>query len=167
MSTPAVPPTPPSQETFERVFNLQRRVEPDRENHITSSFSILDINDDNNTLALKSINSGLEIYSSLRLKKLLGKNTTAQSDSVYERNMTCFSSSLADTGCNLGRNLALSPTATTTPQENYPLARGSTAVLGDSRVKNQLPGNSSNIPSTPKPSSSIYSHSLLQPICKS
>ena len=169
MSSPAHPTpvsSPPSQETYERVFNLQRRVEPDRENHITSSFSVLDINDNNNTLALRSGGSGLEIYTSRRLKKhLLGKNTTAHSDPVYKRNMTCFSSSsLAGTGNNLDRNnLALSPT----PQENYPLARNSITVLSDSRVKNQLPDNSSKNPSTSKPPSSIYSHSLLQPICKS
>ena len=156
-SPPPSPVSPPSQETFERVLSLQRRVEPDHENHITSSFSVLDIN--NNTLVLGS-SSNLEIYSS-RFKKPLGKNATAQSDSVYEGNMTCFS--LAGTGSNLDYNLTLSPT---TPQENYPLTRNSTAILSDSRVKNQLQGNSSS-PSTPKSPSSIYSHSLLQPICKS
>ena len=181
--TSPVPPPPPSQETFERIFNLQRRVEPDRENHITSSYGVLDININNNTLGLgNNSNSKLKIYPSRRSKKLLGKtrNTTAQSNSVYKRNITCFRP--AGTGNNLeDHNLALSPTtaaAAATPQENYPLARNSIAILSNnnnSRVKNQLPGNFFPYPSIPKPSRSssssscsiYYSHSLLQPICKS
>ena len=182
---PPSPVSPPSQETFERVFNLHRRVEPDHENHITSSFSVLDINNndnnDNNTLTLDGSSGNnyknLRIYKSRRRsKKLLGKTwtrkttTTAQSDFVYKGNFTCFPPTRS--GSNLDHsNLALPSTTatatTTTPQEDYPIA-----ILNDSRVKNQLPGVSSiKNPSTPSPKrsspSSIYSHSLLQPICKS
>ena len=153
--------SPPSQETFERVFNLQRRVEPDHENHITSSFGVLDINNNgNDTLDLGSSSRNLEIFTSRRRssKKLLGKtwNTTAQSDFV--NNITCLPPTRS--GNDHDHNLALSS------QENYPLATDFIAILSNSRAENQLPGNSNN-PSTPKSSSSsIYSHSLLRPICK-
>lgn len=174
------PPSPPSQETFERVFSLQRRVEPDHENHITSSFSVLDINNFNNfnnTLAFGNNSENLEIYTNRRSKKRLGKiRKTAQSnDFVYKGNLTCFPPTRSCS--NLDCDLAFpTPTpaipASTTSQENYyPLARNSISILSDSRVINQeLPSNSfssNSITTTPKPTSSIYSHSLLQPICKS
>ena len=195
---------PLSQETFERVFNLQRRVEPDHENHITSSFSVLHINNfnnnisNNNTLALGSSSSkNLEIYTNRRRSKKnrLGKirktiATNAQSnDFVYKGNLTCFPPTRSRSNFKLDCNLTLpSPTTThtaaATPQENYhyPLAtRNPISILGNSRLKNQqLQGNNSSfnnsiiIITPPKPSSSpssssfsIYSHSLLQPICKS
>ena len=176
LSLPPSSVPPPSQEAFERVFNLQRRVEPDHENHITSSFSVLDIN--NNILALDSSNSSfnknLKFRTSRRSKKHPGKTrntSTAQSDfaSVYKRNITCVPPTRSRS--NLVHNLALQSTTTSTttsitPQENYSLARNSMAILSNSRVKNQLSGNFS-CPSIPNRSSSIYSHSLLQPIRKS
>ena len=195
---------PLSQETFERVFNLQRRVEPDHENHITSSFSVLHINSfnnnissNNNTLALGSSNSkNLEIYTNRRrskknrlgkIRKTIATTTNAQSnDFVYKGDLTCFPPTRSRSNFKLDCNLTLpSPTtppiaaASATPQENYyyPLAtRNSISILGNSRLKNQqLQGNNSSfnnsiiIITPPKPSSSfsIYSHSLLQPICKS
>ena len=194
---------PLSQETFERVFNLQRRVEPDHENHITSSFSVLHINsfNNNNTLALGSSSSSssknLEIYTNRRrskknrlgkIRKTIATTTNAQSnDFVYKGDLTCLPPTRSRSNFKLDCNLTLpSPTtppiaaASATPQENYyyPLdTRNSISILGNSRLKNQqLQGNNSSfnnsiiIISPPKPSSSsfsIYSHSLLQPICKS
>ena len=192
---------PLSQETFERVFNLQRRVEPDHENHITSSFSVLHINsfnnnisNNNNTLALGSSSSkNLEIYTNRRrskknrlgkIRKTIATTTNAQSnDFVYKGDLTCFppTRSSSNLDCNLPSPTP--PIAAATPQENYyyPLAtRNPISILGNSRLKNQqLQGNNSSfnnsiiIITPPKPSSppsssfSIYSHSLLQPICKS
>ena len=198
---------PLSQETFERVFNLQRRVEPDHENHITSSFSVLHINSfnnnisNNNTLALGSSSSrkNLEICTNRRrskknrlgkIRKTIATTTNAQSnDFVYKGDLTCLPPTRSRSNFKLDCNLTLpSPTtppiaaASATPQENYyyPLdTRNPISILGNSRLKNQqLQGNNSSFSNSiifitpPKPSSSsssfsIYSHSLLQPICKS
>lgn len=198
-SPPPPPPSPvssqPSQESFERVFSLQRRVEPDQENHITSSFSILDAN---NTLALvldsssssSSISDLGEIYYPSRRRLKTRKPLAADCDnSVYEENTT---GNLDHHHHNLALLSSTTVTVTaTTPQleegeeeENYPpLAKDSIgiAILSDSRLKNQLPQDNNNStttaataftshPSTtqkPPPPSSIYSHSLIQPICKS
>lgn len=143
-------PLPPPQESFESVFSLQRRVEPDQDNHITSCFSVLDIN---NTLG------NLDIYAShSRSKRHVRKNTGTAQSHMYKGNMSCFS--LVNTTSDFGPH-AHTLSLPTTPRENYALAGASIAILNDSRVANQL----SN-PSTTTPPSSIYSHSLLQPIRK-
>lgn len=148
-------PSLPPQKSFESVFSLQGPVEPDDKNHITSSFSVLEIN---------NTSGNLDIYAAPRSHKrpLRRENITAaqhQSD-MYKGHMSCFS---------LAGHLAISPT-TTTSQENYALAEGSIGISGDSTVANQLLGNSSKSSNTTtpaeKPPSSIYFHSLLQPIRK-
>jgi len=138
------PPRLPPQESFESVFSLQGPVEPDHENHITSSFSVLDIITD-------PCSENLDIHA-IHSKRPSRKNNAAD---VYKGNMSCFS--LAGIGNDLG-HIALSPT----PQENHAIAGASITVLSDSRAATQL-GNSSNSSTT---ASSIYSHSLLQPIRK-
>ncbi|KAF8804631.1 hypothetical protein BYT27DRAFT_7259108 [Phlegmacium glaucopus] len=141
------PPLPP-QQSFESVFSLQGPVEPDHKNHITSSFSVLDIND---------ISGNLDIYST-RSKRPSRKNI-AQSSDAYKGNMSCFSLAGIGTSSDLG-HIALSPTS----QANYVLAEASVTILSDSGVLNQLDNSSNSSITAEKPPSSIYSHSLLQPI---
>ena len=149
-------PSLPPQKSFESVFSLQGPVEPDDKNHITSSFSVLEIN---------NTSGNLDIYpgdTRSHKRPLRRENTTAaqhQSD-MYKGHMSCFS---------LAGHLAISPSSTTS-EETYALAEGSIGISGDSTVANQLLGNSSKSSNTTtsaeKPPSSIYFHSLLQPIRK-